>query len=307
MNAIVLAVLLAVVQASPPVPRQTADNAAAGSQHVQQNTQNDQSQTNTQSAPTLQNQAKQDQGERQNPADDNAQKTVVIPEEAAVPKGSIDRWRHLDTIFTGLLVLIGAIGIYWAIKTVKATEVAARAALLNAQAVIYTERPWLLIEQKEIKPRIELEFVITDLPPTDRDKHTTCVFWIKNYGRTPAIVVAQKAELQIGTHGLKLPAPAFFDSSDPIIPYIFPQDITNPQFATLAATLTTADKVLIKTQTKFVWLCGYIRYKDAVPRTDTITYETRFCYVWWENDAASGWMIGPELYNKSNDHPPQKI
>jgi hypothetical protein len=102
---------------------------------------------------------------------------------------------------------------------------------------------------------------------------------IRNYGRTPAIVVAQKAELQISRHGLKPPTPAFFDSSDPITPYVFPQDIAHPMLAQLATNITSDDRALMDNQAIFVWLCGYIRYKDSVPRKDAIEYETRFCYV----------------------------
>lgn len=219
-----------------------------------------------------------------------------------------------ELLGTWILVIAAGIGIWYTIRTLrllsistKAAKKAADSAWLNAQAVIYTERPWLIVEQSEITPRIaDLNTVFNDLPPTDRDKHTDCIFWIKNYGRTPAIVVAQKTELQIGNHGLKPPDPAFFDNFGPITPYVFPQDTTHPQIATLAATITQADRVLIKIQTKFVWLCGYIRYKDSVPRPDAITYETRFCYVWWNNDVASGWTIGPERYNSHTEHQPQQ-
>jgi len=205
---------------------------------------------------------------------------------------------------------------YQAKKTAEATQAmrdslplqksAAEAALLNAQAVIYTERPWLILEQLKTKPGIgDLSFVFDDFPPTDRYKHTDCLFYIKNYGRTPAIVIAQKEELQMGNHGLRPPNPTFFDNPELVAPYVFPQAISRPKLATLALKISLNTKTLIDAGATFVWLCGYVRYRDSVPQDAVVEYETRFCYV-YQSRGEVFWAVGPAEYNRTSQYQPQK-
>ncbi|MGA7089854.1 MAG: hypothetical protein WBX12_04150, partial [Candidatus Acidiferrales bacterium] len=65
---------------------------------------------------------------------------------------------------------------------------------------------------------------------------------------------------------------------------------------------------LLKTKSKFLWLCGFCRYMDTFNRKDSAVYESRFCYR-WISDAASYedrdihinfWiMAGPREYNRA--------
>jgi hypothetical protein len=100
MKYIALAMLLAVVQASAPSPRKTANTSAGGSQQ----------------------QSTQDQDESHSPSNTNAKKTIVIRESTPVRNVGTDWWYRAYVIFTGALVIVGAVGIRYAIKTLKAIE-----------------------------------------------------------------------------------------------------------------------------------------------------------------------------------------
>jgi hypothetical protein len=81
-------------------------------------------------------------------------------------KSGKDGWDKALVIFTGLIVIVGGFQIYFLYATVAATKDNARAAVLNAQAVISAERAWI---------EAELE----------RDK-TIYLLKITNQGKTPA-------------------------------------------------------------------------------------------------------------------------
>jgi hypothetical protein len=112
-------------------------------------------------------------------------------------------------------------------------------------------------------------------------------------------VIAQKAELQVGTHGLRPPNVGIFDIPAPITPYVFPQGISQPELALLAATITHDIKASIDKRVNFVWLCGFIRYRDSVPREVPTEYMTRFCYVYSESGGEATWSLGPGEYNQA--------
>jgi hypothetical protein len=126
MKYLTLAVLLTVMQASPPVPRKTANTTASSSQHVKQNAENNQSPTQVQS-PIQNKDAPQDQDKDHNPADAEVKQNIVIRECAPAPKPGTDNWYHAYVVFTGALVVIGAIGAGYAVKTLRAIERQAKA------------------------------------------------------------------------------------------------------------------------------------------------------------------------------------
>ena len=102
---LILAMLLTVVQAAPPVPWQAPDNTARSSQNVTKNAKANQGPSKV--PPALQGSAPTEPNQHgsQTPTDSNAKETIVIRELAPVPVK--DWWDRSYVIFTGLLVLVG--------------------------------------------------------------------------------------------------------------------------------------------------------------------------------------------------------
>lgn len=186
----------------------------------------------------------------------------------------------------------------------------AKAALLNAQAVIDAERPWLLIPMGDEFSQIENPILISRVAGEYR--HSYCIFRLKNFGRSTAKVTEEKLAL---FHGIELdviPDATIFDRKDVIIEdYAFPPNTTIPNQATfeLDGRITPQEyEQIVSQKSRFLWLCGYFRYRDTFARADAPEYETRFCYR-WVCDATSAtdskirksfWiMAGPREYNRA--------
>lgn len=88
-------------------------------------------------------------------------------------KKLIDRWTvgiaAAVAVFTGLLVIVGWRGVRAAVCTLRAVRDGSKAALLNAQALIASERPWLVVTIEECQ-----------------DAEGVFIFRAVNKGNTPA-------------------------------------------------------------------------------------------------------------------------
>jgi hypothetical protein len=135
MKYLALAMLLAVMQASVPVPRKATDPKSGTAQSVARNPNSDQ--TPAQQAPPLvqsvSTQPNQDTGH--SPAAENTQKPVIIRE---LPPVSVtkDWWDRIYICFTGVLIVVGIIGVRAAYKTLgemKAQRVAMQGQLAAMQ------------------------------------------------------------------------------------------------------------------------------------------------------------------------------
>lgn len=167
MKLLIAAVLLAVIQAPSPVPRKTANNSGSASQDVNHNA----SANNNPAAATMIKDAPGspvDEHSRQDKASPDTKNPITVSE---LPPVSITRdW--IDYTAWGIsvaIVVIGAVGVFLARRTLIAmegqlTEIQAAskqttkmiehagnqasAALLNAQVLRNSERPWILIESQ---------------------------------------------------------------------------------------------------------------------------------------------------------------
>jgi hypothetical protein len=169
MKYLALAVLLAVMQTPPSVPRKAADGPTATSQNVGKDRKG---KKNTPAFSTIENSPKADSGQGQNQQETsrNEKHSVTVSELPPVSV-SKDRWDKLYIVLTAILVLIGSctfIAIW--IQAIE-TKKAARAALLNAQAVINAERAWLDI----------------GFSPVQFGATIYC-FYVFNLGKTPAFI-----------------------------------------------------------------------------------------------------------------------
>jgi hypothetical protein len=217
------------------------------------------------------------------------------------------------------LVIVGIVAAWIALGTLsdikKQTEIArqaadaakdgAKSALLNAQAVIHAERPWLFIPMGEEYSEIQDPILIAKLPGEIRRSY--CTFTMKNFGSSPAKVVETKLRLVTSTNFDFVPDVHIFDAQDSIEDdYNFPHGTTAKVQATFMPDgfITAQEKEEIEVKkTRYLWLCGYLKYKDTFDRPDAPTYETRLCYKWvnYMNSPKPFWSLaGPIGHNKAS-------
>jgi len=116
MKIIALAVLLAIMQASSPVPRKTADPSNGAPQNIKKHP--DSNKTPAQQTPPVVQSvsAPPNQDTSHSPAAENTQKPVIVRE---LPPVSVtkDWWDRIYICFTGVLIVVGIIGVRAAYKT----------------------------------------------------------------------------------------------------------------------------------------------------------------------------------------------
>ncbi|MGA1999244.1 MAG: hypothetical protein ABSG52_04575 [Terriglobales bacterium] len=198
MKLLVVAVLLAVMQAPPPAPRKAADNAASAGSKVQQETKakkepsaQPQSSINAQQAPDH-----DAAGNRQ--GNEGAQHSIIVRELPPVTvnphKRDLADWGYWA--FSGLLVVVGSLQVWLLCKTLRAVKASADAAFLNAQAVINAERAWVVAELHPMGKKRNDKHWVDDsgtLFTTEQllgGKHEEYSLRIKNIGRTPAQIIS---------------------------------------------------------------------------------------------------------------------
>jgi hypothetical protein len=125
-----------------------------------------------------------------------------------------------------------------------------------------------------------------------------------NYGKTPAKVLTEKTELQISESLVTPPDPEVYKVDfSRANPYMLPQGVSMPAQAVLApfGFIKLSDRDAIRNKSKFLWLCGFIRYSDTFERKKVVEYETRFCYLMETRmDADPFWKpAGPGEYNRA--------
>src|ERR1700674_1771425 len=155
MKYLILAVLLAVMQAPPPIPRQAADSAASAGQKVQKRTGNNQAPTTPSKPPVGATPTPNHDGKGNEQGTDNAQNPEIV---SKLPPVTVEPQR--EWIDRGILILhgflVGVGFLQWLVlrrqarlmgkhaehleNLVNAAGNNAKAALLNAQAVINSER-----------------------------------------------------------------------------------------------------------------------------------------------------------------------
>jgi hypothetical protein len=117
MKYLTLAVLLAVMQTPASAPRKPANPQT-------RNTQNTES--------------RQAQDKHQAPSDADAKQTIVVRESPSMPKAGKDPWDKAYVIFTGVLVIIGAVGVGCAVVTLWA---------VRAQVTVMAEQRQVMMGQ----------------------------------------------------------------------------------------------------------------------------------------------------------------
>jgi hypothetical protein len=185
-------------------------------------------------------------------------------------------------------------------------ESLAKAAKLNNEANINAARPWLLIPLEKEFSEIQNPILVARLPGEYRRSY--CTIRIKNFGGTTAQIVDVKIGMFVGQYD-DVPDPRAYEPQDSMgEDYKIPDGASVPVQATFSPDgwITPQDLEAITGKNikdkRYVWLCGYLKYRDTLDRKDAPIYETRICYRWVNdlNSPAPFWiMAGDRKYSRA--------
>ena len=293
-GAAICAVLIAVTQAPAQVSGQAADQAGASHQTASPSTS-----SNTAPQSTSSTTAK---AECEGVSCDTQQPRITVTNPAPTPVS----WPLHDRIAWAanlVLVLVGYAGIMLAVSTLRkierqtkyaeaAAEAAAecaQAALLHAQAILHSERPWILIT---VEP--------------SRTKENSFTVMATNRGRTPARITDATDRSMIAIDEKLLPGIPEYMNEERSAP--FTSIILLPGESTAIRQFSRDDvKGLCDTEERFkrietweekVFLYGKVIYRDLIAPADSQAHETNWCYWYIHGRHKSGLVIaGPPEYN----------
>jgi hypothetical protein len=202
-----------------------------------------------------------------------------------------------------VLVILGYAGILVAISLLKkidrqtgyvetaaeAAAASAQAALMNAQAVIRSERPWIL----------------TTVEPS-RSVENSFTVMATNRGRTPARIIATAVRIRIAIDEKHLPGTPEYMNEEPGAP--FTPIILLPGESTAIKPFRREDvKGLCDSEERYkrietweekIYLYGKVMYVDLIAPADSQAHETNWCCWYIHGRQNSGLVIaGPPEYN----------
>jgi hypothetical protein len=155
----------------------------------------------------------------------------------------------------------------------------ADAALLNAQALINSERPWI------------------DVLPVSHGEGEWR-FEASNYGRTPAELVSTCLRFEIVSdlmNGLAEP-PLYKDRKESYKRFVFPDNPARVGLMLINSLLESCqEKAEVLTGAKAFIIIGRVVYYDVLNRVDP-PHETRYCYGWSVKDDTL-FSVGPSGYH----------
>jgi len=233
---------------------------------------------------------------------DNQPPHITVANPPAAPSG----WTWQEEVSWAanlVLVLLGYVGIMMAVSLLKKIErqtgyaetaadaaaTSAQAALLHAQAVIQTERPWILIS---VEP--------------SRSTENSFSVVATNRGRTPARIIETMEQTMIAVKETHLPIPPEYDNQErsatpaPII-------LLPGEFATIGTFSRNDVKGLCDSEERFkrvetweekVYLYGKVIYKALIAPADSQVHESNWCCWYIHGRQNSGLVLaGPLEYN----------
>lgn len=224
----------------------------------------------------------------------------------AEPPATLEPWTlHEQIAWAANLVLaiLGYAGIVLAVSTLKKIERhtrstqaiaeaaadSAQAALLNAQAIVDSGRPWLLISAEPSRSS-ENSFTVT----------------ATNRGRSPAKIISSMERIIIAIDEARLPTPPEYKSEEPGVPFV--PIILLPGESTVIKPFCRDDlRAICETEESFkrveyweekVFIYGKVIYKDLIATTGKQDHETAWCCWYIHGRQKSGLVIaGPPEYN----------
>jgi hypothetical protein len=207
-------------------------------------------------------------------------------------------WLTHDAVgfFTLGLVIVGSVQVglfFWQLLLIKATlgpaEAAAKAADLNAQAVINAQRArlYVIIESQTIGDEVKAA-VAPRLPPLADDvrlEHLTIEYSFRNHGKTPAFIqkvghgtAITKGEGEPkGRHYILL--------VPPVIDYVVgggEKTVPIRNVAMPSPSMTVATAKAIRGLDATFWFHGFVEYDD------TFGWSRKFEFVWYYDAESEG-------------------
>ena len=177
----------------------------------------------------------------------------------------------------------------YAEAAIEAASSSAHAALLNAQAVIHAERPWILIT---VEPSRSMENSFTIMAT--------------NRGRTPARIVETQERYKIAIDEKHLPDTPEFRNEKHATPFA-PIILLPGEFTAIKPFSRDDVKALCDSEERFkrietweekVFIYGKVVYRDLISATDGPPHETNWCCWYIHGRQNSGLVIaGPSEYN----------
>lgn len=298
MGTIILTVFFTIGQALIPVPGQAAQNPSSNPNSNKHYT--DKTKPQPASGDVNKSQYRNNTSEAKTDSSEDSHIPLTV-RPVSVNKNGWDYIYIIASLIIAVATLVLA-RIAW---------IQANASKAQIEAVIASNRPWLLIEwdKERFGDRIQQPWLVpVTEDPSENAKLTHCIFFIRNYGKTPAKVILQTAGLQVGDSVVYPPDTSVYDLDAPTsghTSYMFPQQESIPFEARLfrGGFITSEDRDAVRSGSKFLWICGAIRYRDSQRSdTDPTLHETRFCYLWETrmNTQAPFWrMFGPPEYNRA--------
>lgn len=303
------AMVLMIVQASPPVPGQASNTRTDSGHQIQKQGGNQQKPAIT---PSLIDsggrKVSQDTGDQQGERENN--KPIVFAKPITVSIVTT-WWERLYVIFTGLLVIAAGAGAYFANLTLQTMQSqlrrmeeqtagiakSAEAAKASADGLKLSERAWMVAWEPEMvipsgeQPREEVWFY-------------NCSF--KNTGRTPARIVEICIELGKTDSLNRIPqSPAY--STEKTRQYntvlVAPNDSLRLPGAELFLAVIEAERVW--NEKLFLYGYGFVKYLDVFSKNEKDVRETRFCHCLQVVDArkTEGWarpcLEAPKEYHSA--------
>jgi hypothetical protein len=276
------ALLLAMIQAPAMAPAQGSSHAPSGSAY---------------------NATSQQRGDCNGaPCEEQQQPRVIVTLPAPAPTP----WPTHDRILWAaylVLVFLGYAGIVQAIAALKkierntaATESAAKAAagiaqasLLQAQAIVNAERPWIMIS---VEPTLGVEnsFNIT----------------ATNRGRSPGIITFTLDQALLAVEEEALPAVSSLRLKGPSTP-VAPIILLPGEYAAIKTIKREDVRELCGSEPAFrtveswdekLFLCGKVVYNDLVAPAGKESHETNWCCWYIHGRQKSGLVLaGPPIYH----------
>jgi len=310
MKFLVVAVLLAVIQTSPPVPRKAPNSGTCTSQSIQSHTDDKKTPTTTptpSSEPTATSQADK---KRSDVGATNTDHTVIIRE--AIPVSVIKDWADYLAIFSSfLLFIIVAVGVCFAVKTLNAindqaaamkdqlTAMQAAGAQTDRQIALAEQNIKIIVSKERARLRIEVDDLM--LPKGVNPFSLISVkYRVRLYGPTAAIIVntisdaivseSQEPPNELLMSGLSIPA--IISPSDP--------PAEGHQLIMPSPDLEK-DILSIKRDKKFVHFWGVIHYQDVFEKH----YWLRFRYAWKFTSFVSLGKDGDRIGRWHENGPPE--
>jgi hypothetical protein len=202
-----------------------------------------------------------------------------------------------------VLVLVAYAGILLAVSVLKKIErqtgyaetaaeaaaASAQAALLNAQAIIHAERPWILIT---VEP--------------SRSKENSFTVMAANRGRAPAKIMESSEQIRIVINEKRLPVLPDYESEKPGAPLVPVILLPGESMALVpfgredVRGLCDSEEQFkrIETWEEKIYLYGRVIYKDMIAPANEQAHETQWCCWYIHGRQSSGLvMAGPPEYN----------